>query len=68
MDERAEFLNTLHDLPTFTGVPGLLKELPDSPTPLDYFYLFFTEQIIEIMVRETNRYAEQVIAASKNVG
>ena len=35
----------------------------DGNTPLDFFYLFLTVDLLDQLVRETNRYAQQVIAA-----
>ena len=37
--------------------------LPDDATPLDSVKLYFTEQVIDLVVMQTNRYAEQYIAS-----
>ena len=37
--------------------------LPDDATPLDFVKLYFTEQVIDLVVIQTNRYAEQYIAS-----
>jgi len=37
--------------------------LPDDATPLDFVKLYFTEQVIDLVVMQTNRYAEQYIAS-----
>ena len=42
----------------FSGTPGLSVELPDEPMPLDFFNILFDQGMWEIMVTETNRYAE----------
>ena len=45
----------------FTGTAG--PKVAISNEPLDLFSLFFTDAIIDLIVRETNRYAGQVLAA-----
>ena len=45
----------------FTGVCGPKVTL--SNDPLYLFNLFFTDTIIDLIVRETNRYADQVLTA-----
>ena len=35
--------------------------MPQNPTPLDYFRLYFTDRVLDLIVTETNRYAEQYI-------
>jgi len=40
--------------------------LPDDPSPYDYFKLYVTDELVDMMVRETNRYAAQFIA--DNIG
>ncbi|GBO03512.1 PiggyBac transposable element-derived protein 4 [Araneus ventricosus] len=42
----------------FTGNPGLKVSVGDSEDPLDYFNLFFDDDIFNFIVSETNRYAE----------
>ncbi|CAL1272717.1 unnamed protein product [Larinioides sclopetarius] len=42
----------------FTGNPGLKAYVGDSEDPIDYFYLFFDDEIFSFIVSETNRYAE----------
>ena len=34
------------------------ERLPNNPSALDYFRLYFTNRIVDHMVTETNRYAE----------
>jgi hypothetical protein len=36
-------------------------DLPENPREFDYFGLYFTDDIINLIVRETNRYATQYI-------
>ena len=45
---------------SFTGVPGLNVNM-DSKKPIDFFKLFVTDELINTMVLETNKYAEQEI-------
>ncbi|XP_029054531.2 piggyBac transposable element-derived protein 4-like [Osmia bicornis bicornis] len=42
----------------FTGKSGLLVELPSNITAGETLSLFLNEQVIDLMVKETNRYAE----------
>lgn len=55
--------NTQPDIPDFTGQPGLQVPV-DGNTPLDYFRLFLTIDLLDHFVAETNRYAHQVIEAT----
>ena len=41
----------------FSGVPGLTVDLPEDPTPLDFFYLMFDEAMWQRIVVQTNLYA-----------
>ena len=45
------------DIP-FQGNEGITVPMPDHPQVLDYFSLYFTDNVINQMWRETNRYAE----------
>ena len=40
----------------FTGSPGLPSTV-SAESPLDFFFLLFEEDMFDVMVRETNRYA-----------
>ena len=44
----------------FTGTPGLKIQM-NSTQPIDFFKLFSTDDLINMMVTETNRYADQEI-------
>jgi len=52
----------------FTGQPGiypdLLLSVSDEPTPIDFFTMFLCDKLVEILVRETNRYAAQYTAST----
>ena len=41
------------DLP-FTGVEGLRNPMPQDAEPIDYFKLYFTDEVIDIIYKETN--------------
>ncbi|GFR91433.1 transposase [Elysia marginata] len=43
----------------FTSHPGPKIHLPDTAKPVDYFRLFISSRFIELLVPETNRYADQ---------
>ena len=51
---------------SFSGPSGICSSvtLNKESLPIQFFALFLTDNIMETMVTETNRYAEQVIAAS----
>ena len=51
------------DIP-FRGVHGLRNPMPQDAEPIDYFKLYFTDAVIDIIYKETNRYAQQYIAAN----
>ena len=40
--------------------------IPQNPTPFDFLSLYVTEEMVTLMVVETNRYAQQYIAANVN--
>ncbi|XP_062614645.1 piggyBac transposable element-derived protein 4-like [Saccostrea cucullata] len=46
----------------FDSHVGLTCDLPENPTPLDFFYLLFDSEFWQKIVTETNLYAEQNIA------
>ena len=49
-----------HNVP-FQAVERIKERLPNNPSALDYFKLYFTNRIVDHMVTETNRYAEQFL-------
>ena len=51
---------------TFQGVDAVDGILPENPTALDCFKLYFTDTLIDLIVTETNRYAEQFIEKERN--
>ena len=48
------------DIP-FTGVEGLRNPMPQDAEPIDYFKLYFTDEVFDIIYKETSRYAQQYI-------
>ncbi|XP_014614756.1 PREDICTED: piggyBac transposable element-derived protein 4-like isoform X2 [Polistes canadensis] len=50
----------------FTGKSGLLVKLPSSITAGQVLSLFLNEQVIDLIVMETNRYAEKKFGHSAN--
>ena len=45
----------------FTGIPGLKVDLPEDPTPMDFFNLMFDEAMWDTIVVQTNLYARNRI-------
>ncbi|GBN36326.1 PiggyBac transposable element-derived protein 4 [Araneus ventricosus] len=43
----------------FTGNPGIKVSLRQSDDPLDYFCLFFDDEVISFIAKETNSFAEE---------
>ncbi|XP_053949337.1 piggyBac transposable element-derived protein 1-like [Anastrepha ludens] len=54
-----------HKTFTFSGKSGLQVDVPQSVTPFDVFRLFTDDEIINPIVLETNRYAEQQLIAKE---
>jgi hypothetical protein len=51
----------------FTGKPGTIVDLEDPSNPLEYFALFCTPDIVEVIARETNRYAQTFLENMPNL-
>jgi hypothetical protein len=45
----------------FSGKPGINVDLEDRNNPLEYFGLFITSEIAELISRETNWYAKHFL-------
>lgn len=43
----------------FKGIPGIKVDLDDQSRPLDIFKSFFNDELLELVVEETNRYVHQ---------
>ena len=50
----------------FNEVEGLMCCIPENPTCLDFFELYLNNQVITLMVEETNPYADQFIMQNEN--
>ena len=44
---------------SFTGLPGIQKDIIDPDSPIDYFEIYVTDDDIQDMVHQTNLYAAQ---------
>jgi hypothetical protein len=42
-----------------TAREGIMVDMPDNPNEWDFLNLYLTDEILEVIVRETNLYAEQ---------
>jgi hypothetical protein len=51
----------------FTGKPGINVYLEDPSNPLEYFELFCTPDIAEVIARVTNRYAQKFLENTPNL-
>ena len=45
----------------FTGEEKILIQMTENPTPLDFFQLYITNELLDVIVTETNRYATHYI-------
>ncbi|KFM71173.1 PiggyBac transposable element-derived protein 4, partial [Stegodyphus mimosarum] len=55
---------TEHDkanLLTFTGKPGIKSEFSETHLAVDFFKLYFSDELFKMLTRETNRYASQIL-------
>jgi hypothetical protein len=51
----------------FTGRPGINVDLEDPSNPLEYFELFHTPDIVEVIARETNWNAQKFLQNTPNL-
>ena len=60
-EEEARWTEDLSDfhIPDFRAPTGLTFTLPANPNPLDYFVEFISDELWNLIVEETNRYAHQ---------
>ena len=65
-EEEARWTDHLSDfpIPDITAATGLTFNLPDNPNPLDYFVEFVDDNLWDLIVVETNRYARQKLSTS----
>ncbi|XP_064635294.1 piggyBac transposable element-derived protein 4-like [Lineus longissimus] len=45
----------------FTGNPGIKVDIHDTSDPLEFFELFFGDELVDLIVTETNRFARQYL-------
>ena len=53
-------------LKDYHATPGPMN-IPDGATELTIWKLFFTDEVIQLLVDETNRYAQQYIDSHPNL-
>ncbi|PNF41554.1 hypothetical protein B7P43_G12094 [Cryptotermes secundus] len=51
----------------FTSKPGINIDLEDPSNPLEYFELFCMPDLLEVIARETNRYAQRLSENTPNL-
>ena len=51
---------------SYKKTPGSPLSFTDNTTPLDIFCHFFTDEVWDLLVTETNRYAQQKLASLGN--
>lgn len=49
----------------FTGLTGLQRDLPPELTPLQAFFLIVDDEVIDLIVTETNRFAQQTLTSKE---
>ena len=64
VDDQPQWTQRLSEVTVepFSDSSGVIHDLPVGAAPSDFFQLFFTDDLLEMIVHETNRYAEQKIA------
>ena len=55
------------DVPIFRARPGVLVDISNMQEPFQYFEYFLNIDVMEKILGETNRYAQQYIGANSNV-
>lgn len=53
--------------PTYLETPGPKHAPPSDANPIQYFLLFFTMPLLNLIVTETNRYANQFLASQNQL-
>jgi len=54
--------------PLFSGVAGICVPLPSNVSPLQCFELFFSNDFVQCIILETNRYANKCLQDAQNSG
>ena len=55
------------NIPDFTATPGIQVELLDEQSEVDFVNLFFTNDVSDLLVTQTNLYASQYISNHPNL-
>ena len=56
----------LKPLLQFTATPGINFDIPKDSNELNFFELFFTDELLEYLTNETNRYARDFFQVNKD--
>ena len=56
----------MQPLPKFTAEPGVDFIIPDDANELYFFKLFFTDELLESVTFETNKYAFEYLQKNKD--
>ena len=56
----------LQPLPKFTAEPGFNFIIPDDANELYFFKLFFTDELLESVTLETNKYVSEYLQKNKD--
>ena len=58
------FVYNIIQPPVFTGSPGVVPEM-ENRRPIEFFRLFFDEEVLELLHSETRRYTDQYLEREK---
>ena len=58
---------SLKPLPQFTAKPGINFDIPQDVNELYFFELFFTDELLEYLADETNRYADDFFQVNNHL-
>ena len=59
----------IHQFTAAPGIPQNIKDnMPQDSTPADYYQLYITDTLLQHIVDETNRYADQLIESKRAKG
>ena len=50
--------------PTFSGTPGVIPDMAGK-LPIDFFHLMFDDRVLDLLLTETTRYADQYLEREK---
>ena len=58
------FVYNIIQPPVFTGSPGVVPEM-ENRRPIEFFRLYFDEEVLELLHSETRRYIDQYLEREK---